>query len=465
MNIFSDVSRRQEIFSEFVMLLNADQAGEVVDFVEKAKFDLNLSISTLPNEKRLELFAHCATLLVSDRYVKWNTIQNAISRLAKVFEYEKIPQEVSDSLALMKRLCMSCAGTPIPMEAPDSIFLKRGEKLLFSVNVDMMDERVIDRQYVGGSHGFSFRIAKGISYRVGSHAGHVVSRRGMVSVSDGTLYLTDQRVIFDGSKSFSYPLGKVFHVEALSDGLAFSVQGREKSRIFRISSTNIRNVMYIMMRNALRASAGTQEIQIKPDYERSFPQLQYDDVLAKARKAVWKRVTKARLLIAFSIFIVLVVFWVFSSGEDATKKTLNGPVTVEAASSVRDVETSSDTDVKENAPARSDLKKQETQPVTVKNVSTVPKPDAKKERIEKECNCGVTVMSYSYICSVTKQTKENCLAKFNNEPAAKMCEGVMSDADKIKLIERVYTDKQFQELAKKGTGELAATCISNRMND
>ena len=101
----------------------------------------------------------------------------------------------------------------------------------------------------------------------------------------------------------------------------------------------------------------------------------------------------------------------------------------------------------------------------MKNVSTVPKPDAKKERIEKECNCGVTVMSYSYICSVTKQTIENCLAKFIHEPAAKMCEGVMSDADKIKLIERVYTDKQFQELAKKGTGELAATCISNRMND
>lgn len=340
MNIFSDVSRRQEIFSEFVMLLNADQAGEVVDFVEKAKFDINLSISTLPNEKRLELFAHCATLLVSDRYVKWNTIQNAISRLAKVFEYEKIPQEVSDSLALMKQLCMSCAGTPIPMEAPDSIFLKRGENLLFSVNVDMMDERVIDRQYVGGSHGFSFRIAKGISYRVGSHAGHVVSRRGMVSVSDGTLYLTDQRVIFDGSKSFSYPLGKVFHVEALSDGLAFSVQGREKSRIFRISSTNIRNVMYIMMRNALRASAGTQEIRIKQDYDRSSLSLQYDDILAKARKAVGKRVTKGRLLIAFGIFIVLVVFWVFSSGKD-TAETSKDPVTAEASISAQDVKTSS----------------------------------------------------------------------------------------------------------------------------
>nr|DAH64362.1 MAG TPA: II Vacuolar protein sorting protein 36 Vps36 [Caudoviricetes sp.] len=464
MNIFSDVSRRQETFSEFVMLLNADQAGEVVDFVEKAKFDLNLSISTLPNEKRLELFAHCATLLVSDRYVKWDTIQNAISRLTKVFEYDQIPPEVSDSLALMKRLCMSCAGMPIPMEAPDSIFLKRGENLLFSVNVDMMDERVIDRQYVGGSHGFSFRIAKGISYRVGSHAGHVVSRRGMVSVSDGTLYLTDQRVIFDGSKSFSYPLGKVFHVEALSDGLAFSVQGREKSRIFRISSTNIRNVMYIMMRNALRASAGTHEIRIKQNYDRSSLSLQYDDVLAKARKAVGKRVTKGRLLIAFGIFIVLVVFWVFSSGED-TAQTSKDPVTAEASISVQDVKTSSDTDVTEDAQSVPDLKKQETQPVAVKNVSTVPKPDTKKERIEKECNCGVTVMSYSYICSVTKQTKENCLAKFNNEPAAKMCEGVMSDADKIKLIERVYTDKQFQELAKKGTGELAATCISNRMND
>ena len=463
MNIFSDLSRRQETFSEFVMLLNADQAGDVVEFVEKAKFDLNLNLSTFPGEKRLELFAYCATLLVSDRYVKWDTIQTAVSRLSKVFEYEQIPPEAADSLSLMKRLCMSCAGTPIPMAAPDSIFLKRGENLLFSVNVDMMDERVIDRQYVGGSHGFSFRIAKGISYRVGSHAGHVVSRRGMVSVSDGTLYLTDQRVIFDGSKSFSYPLGKVFHVEALSDGLAFSVQGREKSRIFRISSANIRNVMYVMMRNALRASAGTQEIRIKPNYDRSSPSLQYDDVLAKARKAVGKRVTKVRLLIAFGIFIVLVVFWVFSSGEDAAK-TSNDPVTAEASISAQDVEISSNADVKEDDKSVSDLEKQEVKPVTMKNAVHVPKPDIQKERIEKECNCGATVMMYSYICSLNRQTKEECLSRFNREPAATACNGVLADADKSKIIEKVYTDEQFRELAKKGTGELSAMCIKNRTN-
>ena len=463
MNIFSDLSRRQETFSEFVMLLNADQAGDVVDFVEKAKFDLNLNLSTFQSEKRLELFAYCATLLVSDRYVKWDTIQTAVSRLSKVFEYEQIPPEAADSLSLMKRLCMSCAGTPIPMAAPDSIFLKRGENLLFSVAVDMMDERVIDRQYVGGSHGFSFRIAKGISYRVGSHAGHVVSRRGMVSVSDGTLYLTDQRVIFDGSKSFSYPLGKVFHVEALSDGLAFSVQGREKSRIFRISSTNIRNVMYVMMRNALRASAGTQEIRIKPNYDRSSHSLQYDDVLAKAKKAVGKRVTKVRLLIAFGIFIVLVVFWVFSSGEDAAK-TSNDPVTAEASISAQDVEISSNADVKEDDKSVSDLEKQEVKPVTMKNAVHVPKPDIQKERIEKECNCGATVMMYSYICSLNRQTKEECLSRFNREPAATACNGVLADADKSKIIEKVYTDEQFRELAKKGTSELSAMCIKNRTN-
>lgn len=443
------------------MLLNADQAGDLVEFVEKAKFDLNLNPSTFPGEKRLELFAYCATLLVSDRYVKWDTIQTAVSRLSKVFEYEQIPPEAADSLSLMKRLCMSCAGTPIPMVAPDSIFLKRGENLLFSVNVDMMDERVIDRQYVGGSHGFSFRIAKGISYRVGSHAGHVVSRRGMVSVSDGTLYLTDQRVIFDGSKSFSYPLGKVFHVEALSDGLAFSVQGREKSRIFRISSANIRNVMYVMMRNALRASAGTQEIRIKPNYDRSSPSLQYDDVLAKARKAVGKRVTKARLLMAFGIFIVLVVLWVFSSGEDASK-TSNDPVTAEASISAQDVEMSSNDDVKEDT--QSVLKKQEVKPVAVKNSAPVTKPDIQKERIEKECNCGATVMMYSYICSLNRQTKEECLSRFNREPAATACNGVLADADKTKIIEKVYTDAQFRELARKGTGELSEMCIKNRTN-
>ncbi len=122
-------------------------------------------------------------------------------------------------------------------------------------------------------------------------------------------------------------------------------------------------------------------------------------------------------------------------------------------------------DGKEDVPGRPDLKKHEVQPVTVKNAAHVPKPDIQKERIEKECNCGVTVMFYSYICSANGQMKEDCLSKFNNEPAAEICEGVMSDADKSKLIERVYTDKQFRELAKKGTGELSEICIKNRMND
>ena len=64
----------------------------------------------------------------------------------------------------------------------------------------MAEEKVISRKYQGGSQGMSFRVMKGVSYRVGGHRGHITSETGVVAVSDGELILTNNRVIFRGDK-------------------------------------------------------------------------------------------------------------------------------------------------------------------------------------------------------------------------------------------------------------------------
>ncbi len=84
----------------------------------------------------------------------------------------------------------------------------------------IMEERVTDREYVGGSHGISLRIAKGLSYRVGSYKGHLVSRKGIVQVSRGDIVVTNQRIIFRGDrKGFNIKVDKLLGVDVLADGL------------------------------------------------------------------------------------------------------------------------------------------------------------------------------------------------------------------------------------------------------
>jgi len=54
--------------------------------------------------------------------------------------------------------------------------------------------------YVGGSHGVSIRIAKGVRYHVGTFRGHPVTEQSEVVADVGSVYVTNKRFIFAGSK-------------------------------------------------------------------------------------------------------------------------------------------------------------------------------------------------------------------------------------------------------------------------
>jgi hypothetical protein len=84
----------------------------------------------------------------------------------------------------------------------------------------------------------SFRIAKGVSYRVGAFRGHLVSETGIVPVSDGRMIITSRRIVFAGNaKSFATRLDKIIDIQLFSDGMRFSESGRSKPRIIRFTQT------------------------------------------------------------------------------------------------------------------------------------------------------------------------------------------------------------------------------------
>ena len=104
-----------------------------------------------------------------------------------------------------------------PEVANPPVNLQFGEKAYFVVDAQLLEERVVGRQYQGGSHGVSFRIMKGVSYRVGASRGRSVPVRGVVPVSTGCFCITSQRLIFAGNvKSFAVDRRKILSTDVLS---------------------------------------------------------------------------------------------------------------------------------------------------------------------------------------------------------------------------------------------------------
>jgi len=64
--------------------------------------------------------------------------------------------------------------------------------------------------YVGGSQGVSIRIAKGVRYHVGGFRGQPVTEEFEVVADLGSVYVTNKRFIFAGSKEVtSVPISKI----------------------------------------------------------------------------------------------------------------------------------------------------------------------------------------------------------------------------------------------------------------
>jgi len=76
------------------------------------------------------------------------------------------------------------------------------------------------RQYVGGYHGVSLRIMKGVYYRVGAFKGHPVDYTERVHVDTGMVVITNKHIYFAGPrKSIRIPYSKLVSFEPFSNGI------------------------------------------------------------------------------------------------------------------------------------------------------------------------------------------------------------------------------------------------------
>jgi hypothetical protein len=116
------------------------------------------------------------------------------------------------------------------------VSLKKGEVAYFIMDgVGLVEPRRGPTQWVGGSQGVSFKIAKGIRYRVGQTRGHVVQGEERPTVIDtGVGVVTNQRMVFVGGKrSTEWAYAKLLGFSLDMDGMAiFNVSNRQKASGF-----------------------------------------------------------------------------------------------------------------------------------------------------------------------------------------------------------------------------------------
>lgn len=99
-------------------------------------------------------------------------------------------------------LFVSGDGRPLPNLTADvkGVILK-GDETCYALSTSA--QHIVTRnktRYVGGSQGVSFRIVKGVRYHVSGYGGHPVTEQYEVVGDSGSVYVTNKRFIFAGSK-------------------------------------------------------------------------------------------------------------------------------------------------------------------------------------------------------------------------------------------------------------------------
>jgi hypothetical protein len=115
-----------------------------------------------------------------------------------------------------------------------SIMLKPRE-VAHHVVAAVLLKQVAKKEWQSGSHGVSFRVAKGVRYNVGRSRGRMVTVGSEVVAEDsGQLWVTNQRTVFRGDrKVIEFAHGKLLDVRVYDDGVGLAVSGRQATSTFR----------------------------------------------------------------------------------------------------------------------------------------------------------------------------------------------------------------------------------------
>ena len=112
------------------------------------------------------------------------------------------------------------------------ILLGKDEVVLWCYDGVTMWQEKVKREMVGSHSGFSFRVAKGVTYRTGGFKGHPVEHSYMDNAGTGSLYITNKHIIFHSSmRSVKIPYKKIIGLNPYQDGMGVQQDGANAKRL------------------------------------------------------------------------------------------------------------------------------------------------------------------------------------------------------------------------------------------
>ena len=226
--------------------LTVDEIAEL----EKQKTELGLSEKDI---KGIKIDAYAAALTATE--LDGKITKSEEEELEKIQKYLQLDnRDISkrkDELTRLRLLTEIQDGN-IPTFIPTNIITQKDEKVYWIEPASLVEERIVDRHYQGGSRGVSFKIMKGVHYRIGGHKGNYVVDKKNVKVSSGKLFITNKRIIFSGDKkSFSTGLNKIIDINLFSNGLKFSEMNRNEPRFISFDRSGNQEIFGAILNSAI----------------------------------------------------------------------------------------------------------------------------------------------------------------------------------------------------------------------
>ncbi|WP_169295711.1 hypothetical protein [Advenella sp. EE-W14] len=184
-------------------------------------------------KERISLFDELLKKILDD-YVVTPGEEKKIKKSVNILEIPEVL--IAEKLETVRVLAMAhnISQGDSPIITPSRAILRKTEMAMVEVRACWMGTQKT-RVYRGGSKGISFRIAKGVHYRVGAQRGTSETIENEIIASSGELVVTNKRVVFTGDvKSFSFNIDRLISIDLTTEKVIFHLENRVNPYVLRL---------------------------------------------------------------------------------------------------------------------------------------------------------------------------------------------------------------------------------------
>lgn len=221
-----------ELYAKFIEdeLLSQDEQAILAKI--KEAFALKSETLSALVEKRITDFANkLIKEIIEDKRIGPGELEDFFSKCSKLgvnYSFQEESQKILDDYKENWNL----ENAPlVPIEV--AINLKKGEVCYYKTNVSWHELRTVTHGFSYGGPALRFKIMKGVSFRAGRMAVQRITTDEMKELDVGVLYVTNQRLIFDGLvRNNTWTFKTILAIEPYENGIRVEKE-KGKSPVFQ----------------------------------------------------------------------------------------------------------------------------------------------------------------------------------------------------------------------------------------